>query len=231
MPRWNSASKLGCLNLSTTVIGSGVSIDSIEAKKRLVLVGRFLRGVALEGKLHVLRRERLVVLELDVRLQREGQRLEIGREVPFLGEQRRHREVLVDLRQALENVVMRDLADRRRRRGGRIEPRRLEHHADRHAVLGEGNARRRDKGKTKCGEKAVGAAHGTLRGWERSLSIAPLDARASSRSPSSRSGEKGLAPVAAAVGRGGRDQRSRLQKTPLSSRSSRRRPGGPGVRP
>ena len=38
MPRWNSASKLGSLNLSTTVIGSGVSIDSIEAKKALSLL-------------------------------------------------------------------------------------------------------------------------------------------------------------------------------------------------
>ena len=38
MPRWNSASKLGSLKWRTTVIGSGVSIDSIEAKKPLSLL-------------------------------------------------------------------------------------------------------------------------------------------------------------------------------------------------
>src|SRR5579872_4496752 len=38
MPRWNRASKLGCLKVSATVWGSGVSILSIEAKNALSLL-------------------------------------------------------------------------------------------------------------------------------------------------------------------------------------------------
>ena len=139
-------------------------MDSIEAKNPLSLLVEFLAGEALERELHVLRGKRLAVLELDVRTQCESEGLEIGREVPFFGEERRDREVLVDLRQPLENIVVRDFADRRGRGAGRIEPRRLEHHADRNAVLGEGEARRGHEGKAEREEKAMGAAHGTLRG-------------------------------------------------------------------
>ena len=117
--------------------------------------------------------------------------LRSGEKVHFSARSGRDREVLVDLRQALEDVVVRDLADRRRRRAGRIEPRRLEHHADRHAVLGEGKACRRHEGKNKRDEKSVGRGAWNAPRLARSLSIAPQDARASSASPSSRSGEKG----------------------------------------
>ena len=61
-----------------------------------------------------------------------------------------HAAVDVDLGQALEHVVVHDLADRRGRRGRRVEPRRrLEHHADHDAVLAAlrvRGARERDGG-------------------------------------------------------------------------------------
>ena len=163
MPRWNSASKLGSLKFSTTVIGSGVSIDSIEAKKALSLLVESLAPKRSNENLTSLDGEGLAVLELDVRLEREGQRLEVGREGPFLGEQRRDREVLVDLRQPLEDVVMGDLADRRGGRRRRIEAGRLEHHADRHAVLGGREADGGDEGEGGGNQQLRCAAHERLR--------------------------------------------------------------------
>ena len=70
------------MKVSTTLAGSLASIDSIEAKNGLSLLVESLARVALERELDVLRSERLAVLELDVLLEREGQRLQIRRKVP-----------------------------------------------------------------------------------------------------------------------------------------------------
>ena len=101
----------------------------------------------------------LAVLKLDVRLQRESERLEIRRKGPFLGQQRRDREILVDLGQPLEDVVVGDFADRRRRRCGRIEARRLEHHSDRDAVFCIGEACGGGQGEGRGGQQARHTAH------------------------------------------------------------------------
>src|ERR1700749_4523984 len=116
---------------------------------------------------------------------------------------------------------MRDFPDRRGRRAGRVEPRRLEHHANRHAVLGEGEARRRHEGEAEREQKAMGAAHETLRGLREGANIAPQSARASSRSPSSPAGEEGLSTVAAVADRSGA-----ISNRPLQNLARARAAGG-----
>ena len=115
-----------------------VGVGSVGRRDRLeegfLLIGR-IGGGALEGEFDVLRRQRLAILEMDALAQLEGQRLGVGRHGPTLGEQRRDGEVVADLRQALEHIVVDDVADRGGRSGGRIEPRRLEGDADRDAVF------------------------------------------------------------------------------------------------
>ncbi len=193
-------------------------------EEALVLVGRVLSGEALERELDVLGREGLAVLKLDVRLEGEGQGLEIGREVPFFREQRRDREVLVDLGQALEDVVVRHFADRGGRRRRRVEARRLENHADRDGVLGGGEARGRDEGDAGGNKKTECAAHGMLRGSkegaaEHTIAQDEIVKHAKSLLPI---GEKGF--NASAVPASG-------AKSGSSAPRNRRWPAGRGARP
>ena len=121
-PDGRAASELGFLNFSTTVVGSGVSTRA-RCWRRRPSPCWCSPGAAARSKenLTCLDVERLAVLELDASLQLEGVGLGIGRDGPALGQQRRDRAVHVDLRQPLEDVVVHDLADRRRRRDRRVE--------------------------------------------------------------------------------------------------------------
>src|SRR5271157_805088 len=61
-------------------------LDRIDrGEEGLVLVGRIFPAEALEGKLDVLGGKGLAVLKLDVWPEREGERLGVGRELPFVG--------------------------------------------------------------------------------------------------------------------------------------------------
>ena len=101
----------------------------------LVLVGAGRRGVAIKGELYRRGIERLAVMEFDALAELECIGLQVGRRLPTLGEQGRHRTVLVDLGQRLIEVIERNLGDRCGGRVGGIEPRRLQRHAHDDAVL------------------------------------------------------------------------------------------------
>ena len=140
-----------------TVCGSGALIELMLSNTAplalLVLFSSFARSklnfTADESK-------RLAVVELDALLQLEGVAAAVGVHGPALGQQRRDRAVDVDLGQAFQHVVVHDLADRRGRRDGRIEARRLQHHGQRDAVflaLCEGQRRGQCGGQCERGER------------------------------------------------------------------------------
>ena len=141
-------------------------VDRLDrGEERLFLVRGVLGRVALERELDVLGGKRLAVLEFDALLQIEGQRLQIGRKTPFVRQQRGDGKVLVDLGEAFEDIIVHDLADRRRRARCRIETRRrLQRHADRDAVLGRGEGRKsRERGGD--GDGDTESAHATSPTW------------------------------------------------------------------
>jgi hypothetical protein len=75
------------------------------------------------------------LLELDAPAQLEGVGLEVGRDLPALGQQRRDTAVGVDLGERLEDVVVNDLGNGRGGTGGRVQPRRFQRHGQHHRVL------------------------------------------------------------------------------------------------
>ena len=172
-----------------TVCGSGAAIELMLSNTRLLgLVGALLVLGALEAELHGRRVEGLAVVELHALAQLEGVALAVRVHRPALGQQRRDRAVDVDLGQAFEDVVVHDLADRRGRRDGRVQPVRLEHHADRDAVLlalGQRRGRRPGHRQRRAGgQRNQGAAaerHLSLRGMGNAGSHARQDGPIESR--------------------------------------------------
>ena len=128
----------------------------------LVLVGALLAGGALEAELHRLRVERLAILEGDTLAQVEGDGAQVGRELPALCQQRRHAAIGIDLGERLQDVVLHDLGDGRGGTRRRVQPRRLQRHAQRErglAGLGmglhQGQAAQRGGGRQGQGEVAA----------------------------------------------------------------------------
>jgi hypothetical protein len=77
--------------LSTTTVCSSTTCVVRLAKVRLSLLVLFSRAGAVERELDRLGVERLAVVELHALAQLEGVGLEVGRDLPALGQQRRDR--------------------------------------------------------------------------------------------------------------------------------------------
>ena len=124
---------LGALQHHGVCIGRA---DAAEAgEQALVLVGALFTGRALEGELDSFGVEGLAIVEFGVLAQMEGPGLLVGR-FPFFGQQRLHGAIRLDLGQGLVDVVERDLANGGSSASRGIQPRRLQHHAQRQVTFG-----------------------------------------------------------------------------------------------
>ena len=151
--------KLGSLNLSTTVSGSGVSIDSIEAKNALSLLVESLAAKRSNENLTSFEENGSPSWNLTLGLSVKVSVLRSGEKSHFSASSGVTEKSSLIFVSPSKIVVVGHLADRRGRRAGRIEPGRLEHHADRDAVLGEGEAGRGEEGEAEREAKRVDAAH------------------------------------------------------------------------
>jgi hypothetical protein len=137
-------------------------------ERSLVLVGAFFTPGPVETELDGTRVERFAILKPDALAQIECIGLEVGGNFPFLGQQRCDASVTVDFGECLENVVQRDLGDRRGRAAGRIEAWcRFERHPQNHGVLPglrlDGKRRRRKSGAGNgSGEYGAASDHGQV---------------------------------------------------------------------
>ena len=111
-------------------------------KGALVLVGAFVGCRAVERELDGGSVEGLAVLELHILAQAKGIGLEIGRDFPAFGQQRRDAAVGVDLGQRLKHVVEHDFGNRGSSPGCGVQSWRLQRHGQRDTVfLGLGHGR------------------------------------------------------------------------------------------
>src|SRR5574337_1207114 len=145
-------------------VGHGIG-RSLHEEPQIPNFGPAGQGPILKPGL-VLAVERRAVLELHALAQLEGVGPPVGLDLPVGAQQRRHRAADVDLGEPFEHVVVHDLADRGRRAGGRIEPRRFEHHREHDRVLGRLRAReaggqraRQRRGRCGKGETAARELH------------------------------------------------------------------------
>jgi hypothetical protein len=105
-PIRNRKSGLSSLLITTTVCSSTTPTRSIEANVRLSLLVLFSPAARSKRELDRVGIEGLAVLEFDALAQLEGVGLEVGRDFPALGQQRRDAAVGVDLGEGLEDVVL-----------------------------------------------------------------------------------------------------------------------------
>ena len=139
----------------------GVFIDHLHAQVgegALVFVGALVAAGALEGELHGSSVARRTVVEGHAAAQPEGVGLEVGRDLPALGQQGRDAAVGVDLGERLEHVVEHHFADGRGRARRRVQPGGLQHQGQRQRVflaLGPGAQWRKARGGSGGGQGAA----------------------------------------------------------------------------
>ena len=115
-----------CSSVRITVCGSGVSMRAMLSNTAFLALLVLFSALA-RSKLNFTSAASKASpsWNLTPLLQLEGVALAVGVHAPALGQQRRDRAVDVDLGQAFEHVVVHDLADRRGRRDGRVQARRV----------------------------------------------------------------------------------------------------------
>ena len=121
----------------------GGRVDHLDAvdpgEQRLLGIGRIGCAGAVEAELDVRGRHRRAVMECHPALEVEGPDLAALGHLPAFRQRRQDRAVGAEAGKAFEDVGIGHLVDRRGGAGGRVEVRRLQHHADGDRVLrGEG---------------------------------------------------------------------------------------------
>ena len=139
-------------------VGCGNGGDVVE--QRLArLVGGARRHGALKAEAHRGRIQGLAVVKAHARTQPEGVAQPAGVCAPGLGQQRADRAVFLDLGQALQHVVVRDLAHGGRRGHGGVQAVGLDREADHHAgAPGAGLRRHRTRQGARAQRQAAGEA-------------------------------------------------------------------------